>query len=204
MAVGRINPEDPASPDHMSMWTEEHGLHGMRLSPSRDAAGDWFKGPGMDPIFARAQDLRDPDVDPDRSEPDAGFGADPRPATRMWIAAFDHMADAHPDNPEERQWLMDMARYPHVYVKISHTWSISQQGYPWADTHAMVEEVYQAFGPQRIMWGTDWPVCLSKARYDQALTVVRDEMKFHRAGGSGVGAGQDGVEAVEFWGRVRC
>ena len=57
MAVGRINPEDPASPDHMSMWTEEHGLHGMRLSPSRDAAGDWFKGPGMDPIFARAQDL---------------------------------------------------------------------------------------------------------------------------------------------------
>ena len=57
MAVGRINPEDPASPDHMSMWTEEHGLHGMRLSPSRDASGDWFKGPGMDPIFARAQDL---------------------------------------------------------------------------------------------------------------------------------------------------
>ena len=42
----------------------------------------------------------------------------------------------------------------------------------------MVEEVYQTFGPQRIMWGTDWPVCLSKARYDQALTVVRDEMKF--------------------------
>jgi predicted TIM-barrel fold metal-dependent hydrolase len=28
------------------------------------------------------------------------------------------------------------------------------------------------------MWGTDWPVCLGKAEYAQALTVVRDEMKF--------------------------
>ena len=28
------------------------------------------------------------------------------------------------------------------------------------------------------MWGTDWPVCLSKASYAQALTVVKDEMDF--------------------------
>ena len=28
------------------------------------------------------------------------------------------------------------------------------------------------------MWGTDWPVCLSKAEYPQTLSVVQDEMKF--------------------------
>ena len=88
------------------------------------------------------------------------------------------MADAHPDNQDELQLLLDMARYPRTYVKISHTWSISQEGYPWSDTHGLVKEVYQAFGPQRIMWGNDWPVCLGKAEYAQALTVVRDEMKF--------------------------
>ena len=38
MAVGRINPEDPDAPDHLSCWTEEHGLHGVRLSPSVDAS----------------------------------------------------------------------------------------------------------------------------------------------------------------------
>jgi predicted TIM-barrel fold metal-dependent hydrolase len=65
-----------------------------------------------------------------------------------------------------------------VYVKISHTWSISSQGYPWQDTHDMAKAVYQAFGGSRIMWGTDWPVCLANATYGQTLSVVRDEMTF--------------------------
>ncbi len=177
MAVGRINPEDPAAADHISMWTEEHGLHGMRLSPSRDESGDWFKGPGMDPIFARAEDLGIPMLILTGTSrlPDLARILDRYPDVDCCI---DHMASAHPDNPEERQLLMDMARYPCAYVKISHTWSLSKQGYPWADTHEMVEEVYQTFGPQRIMWGTDWPVCLSRAEYSEPLTVVRDEMKF--------------------------
>ena len=102
MAVGRINPEDPASPDHISMWTEQHGLHGMRLSPSRDAAGDWFKGPGMDPIFARAQDLGIPMLILTGASrmPDLARILDRYPDVDCCI---DHMADAHPDNPEERR-----------------------------------------------------------------------------------------------------
>ena len=47
--------------------------------------------------------------------------------------------------------------------------------YPWSDTHGLVQEVYQAFGGRRIMWGTDWPVSLGKAEYGQTLSVVRDE-----------------------------
>ena len=42
----------------------------------------------------------------------------------------------------------------------------------------MVDAVYQAFGGHRIMWGTDWPVCLANASYDQTLSVVRDKMTF--------------------------
>ncbi len=74
--------------------------------------------------------------------------------------------------------LTDMARYPNVFVKVSHTWSISKESYPWTDTHGLVEEVYQAFGAQRISWGTDWPVCLTNADYSQTLSVVREKMSF--------------------------
>lgn len=177
MAVGRINPEDPAAADHLQMWKEEHNIHGQRLSPARDATDDWFAGPAMDPIFARAQQMQLPMLiltGPQRL-PDLARLLNRYPDLDICI---DHMADAHPDNQDELQLLLDMARYPRTYVKISHTWSISQEGYPWSDTHGLVKEVYQAFGPQRIMWGTDWPVCLGKAEYAQALTVVRDEMKF--------------------------
>ena len=175
MGVGRVNPEDPAAADHLSEWTAK-GLHGVRLSPAVGDAGDWFTDAGrMDAIFGRAEsegvvlllltgpprlaDLvplldRHPDLD----------------------VVIDHMADVHADDLEGRRLLTDLARFERVYVKISHTWSISEQGYPWTDTHGLVEAVYQAFGAQRIMWGTDWPVCLSKAEYGQTLSVVRDEM----------------------------
>ena len=67
--------------------------------------------------------------------------------------SIDHMADVHVDDSEGRQKLMEMVRYPNVYVKISHTWRLSNEPYPWADTHGLVEEVYQTFGAKRIMWG---------------------------------------------------
>ncbi|MBI2506028.1 MAG: amidohydrolase [Candidatus Latescibacteria bacterium] len=177
MAVGRVNPLDPAAPDHLSRWVEEKGIHGVRLSPSTDALGDWFRGPLMPPIFARAQELKVPFLlltSPSRL-------ADLVPLLEKHPdldVVIDHMADCRPGDQEGRRLLMALARYPRVYVKISHTWSLSGESYPWKDTHGLVEEVYQSFGPQRIMWGTDWPMCLAKAPYTQPLSVVRDEMKF--------------------------
>lgn len=175
--VGRVNPLDPAAPDHLSKWVEVDHLQGVRLSPSADASGDWFAGPLMPPLFKRAEDLGVPMLlltQPGRL-PDLARLLDAHPNLD---AVVDHMADCHPDNPEDVQRLLDLARYPRVYVKISHTWGISKEGYPWKDTHGLVQRVHQAFGPQRIMWSTDWPVCLGGATYAQTLSVVRDEMKF--------------------------
>ncbi len=178
MAVGRVNPEDPEAPDHLSQWTEQ-GLHGVRLSPAEDASGDWFTSPLMDPLFARAQTLGVPLLlltTPPRLD-DLVPLLDRYPELDVVI---DHMAHAHePDTGSETiNRLLGLARYPRVNVKISHTWTVSAQRYPWEDTHAAVEQTYQAFGPRRIMWGTDWPVCLSNTEYDRPLPSVRDEMTF--------------------------
>src|SRR3984893_5976403 len=39
--VARVDPLDPASPEHLSRLVEEDGFVGVRLSPGADAAGDW-------------------------------------------------------------------------------------------------------------------------------------------------------------------
>lgn len=176
-AVCRVNPQDPAAPDHLSYWTEEHGFHGVRLSPGADASGDWFTGPLMDPLFSRAAGLQVPLL------------ILTRPSRLLDLAnrldrhgdldvVIDHMGDPSLGRPDEAEPLLALARYPRVYVKISHTWGISKQDYPWSDTHDLVKRVYQAFGGQRIMWATDWPVCLHRATYAQTLSVVRDMMTF--------------------------
>lgn len=94
---------------------------------------------------------------------------------------IDHMADCPIDRPQELEKLIALARYPHVFVKISHTWSISSQGYPWLDAQEYVKRLHGVYGPQRLMWASDWPVDLSRTTYDKTLSVVRDDMKFLNA-----------------------
>jgi predicted TIM-barrel fold metal-dependent hydrolase len=93
------------------------------------------------------------------------------------------MADCPVDQPKELDKLIALKRYPNLFVKISHTWSLSKQPYPWLDAQEHVKRLHQAFGPQRLMWATDWPIVenIAGASYAKALTAVRDEMKFLNA-----------------------
>jgi predicted TIM-barrel fold metal-dependent hydrolase len=91
---------------------------------------------------------------------------------------IDHMADCPVDQPAELEKLIALKRYPNVFVKVSHTWSLSKQPYPWLDAQEHVKRLHAAFGPQRLMWATDWPIIEGVSTYDKALKVVRDDMKF--------------------------
>lgn len=178
--VCRVDPTDPAAPDQLSNLTEQ-GFHGVRISPAADASGDWISGEFMPPLWKRAQSLKIP----------MQVYA---PITRMrdlvaliercpdLTVVIDHMADCPADRPHELEKLIALARYPGVFVKISHTWSISRQPYPWLDAQEYVKRLHATFGPQRLMWASDWPVSLAWTTYDRTLSVVRDEMKFLNAG----------------------
>ena len=174
--VCRVDPLDPAAPDHLSYWTEQ-GFHGVRISPSGDASGDWFRGPLMPPLWKRCHDLKVPMtvLAPITRMPDIVPLMDRTPDLTLVI---DHMADCPIDQPEQLEKLIALKRYPNVFVKISHTWSISKQPYPWLDAQQYVKRLFDAYGPQRLMWATDWPILETWTTYDKALTVVRDEMKF--------------------------
>jgi predicted TIM-barrel fold metal-dependent hydrolase len=91
---------------------------------------------------------------------------------------IDHMADCPVDQPAELEKLIALQRYPHVFVKISHTWSLSREPYPWFDAQKHVKRLCDSFGPQRLMWATDWPIIEGYSKYPRALQVVRDDMKF--------------------------
>jgi predicted TIM-barrel fold metal-dependent hydrolase len=88
------------------------------------------------------------------------------------------MADCPVDHPAELDKLIALQRYPKVFVKISHTWSLSKQDYPWLDSQALVRRLYDSFGPKRLMWATDWPIAKEKATYVKRLDVIRSGMTF--------------------------
>jgi len=178
--VCRVDPLDPAAPDRLARLTGE-GFRGVRLSPAGNASGDWFHGPLMPPLWKRCQELKVPMtvLAPITRMPEVGKLLDGLPELTVVI---DHMADCPIDRPAELEKLIALKRYPKVFVKISHTWSISRQPYPWLDAQEYVKRLYEAFGPQRLMWATDWPIVENVSTYERALSVVRDDMKLLSAG----------------------
>ena len=179
LGVCRVDPLNPAAPDHLSELTAQ-GFRGVRISPSGDASGDWIRGPLMPPLWKRCGALKVPMtvLAPITRMPDVGVLLEKMPDLTVVI---DHMADCPIDRPAELEKLIALERYPNVFVKISHTWSISKQPYPWLDAQGYVKRLHQAFGPQRLMWATDWPIIEDRSTYFRALSVVRDEMHFLNA-----------------------
>ena len=143
--VARVDPESPRAPDDLSRLVEQ-GFRGVRLSPAGDAAGDWIRGPLMPPLWSRCRQLKVPMtvLAPVTRMPDIAVLADKFPDLTVVI---DHMADSPIDRPRELEKLLALARYPKVFVKISHTWSLSRQPYPYPDTHAQVKRLYDALRP---------------------------------------------------------
>jgi len=178
--VARVDPLDAGAPDHLSKVTEQ-GFRGVRISPSGNASGDWFHGALMPPLWKRCYDLKVPMtvLAPISRMVEVPKLMEPHPELTVVI---DHMADCPVDQPGELEKLIALKRYPNLFVKISHCWSLSKQSYPWKDAQGLVKRLYDAFGPQRLMWATDWPIIEnSHAAYAQALTLVRDDMEFLNA-----------------------
>jgi len=175
--VARVNPESPAAPDDLSRLVEQQGFRGVRISPAANASGDWIHGPLMPPLWKRCDELKVPMtvLAPVTRMPEVGQLIEKFPGLTVVI---DHMADSPLDKPDQLDMLIALKRYPKVFVKVSHTWSLSKQPYPYLDSQAQVKRLYDSFGPQRLMAGTDWPLVEGYCGYAKAVAIVRDQMKF--------------------------
>ncbi|MBN1221193.1 MAG: amidohydrolase family protein [Anaerolineae bacterium] len=71
--------------------------------------------------------------------------------------------------------IRQLATFPNVFCKVSGmvTEAHWRQWKP-ADFQPYLQIVFEAFGPQRIMFGSDWPVCLLAATYTKVVKIVAD------------------------------
>ncbi len=71
--------------------------------------------------------------------------------------------------------LRELARRPNVWCKLSGLVTEADHQH-WTDDQLTpyLEAVFEAFGPERVMFGSDWPVCLLAAPYARWVEVVTD------------------------------
>ncbi len=163
VAHGLIDPLDPNVAERLEYWVKEQGLVGMRVPPINYRAEDWGGGDAWldskehDALWNKAAEL------------DAVFNLFIAPEQ---LPRLQRMLDRHPDvkvcidhvaaslhkgqPPSGVENLLALERNPNVWVKVSEL-AGSGDSYPYRATYPNLKRVYEAFGPDRLLWGTGYP-----------------------------------------------
>jgi predicted TIM-barrel fold metal-dependent hydrolase len=70
--------------------------------------------------------------------------------------------------------LLALAKYPNVTVKATGGPSYSSEVYPYRNIHKYIEQIFDAFGPDRMFWGTD--ITRMPCTWQQCVTMYTEEM----------------------------
>lgn len=74
-----------------------------------------------------------------------------------------------------RVLIREIGSSENVYCKISGMVTEAQwDNWSYADFRPYLEIVLEAFGPRRIMYGSDWPVCRLAATYGEVLDLAKE------------------------------
>ncbi len=158
----------------------EMGARGFRIRPEGRPVDRWLDGQGARRMFEVAEEhglAICPLLDPDALPALARRAADHPKAP----VVIDHMARVGINEPEREEHvalLADMARFPNVFVKISAFYAYGRKQPPYDDAAPLIRRLYDAFGPRRLMWGTDCPYQVARHGYEDSLALVRDRLPF--------------------------
>ena len=94
---------------------------------------------------------------------------------------LDHLAKPEVRRGEIRSWERDLralAAFPNLTCKLSGLVTEADwRGWTADGIRPYLDAAFQAFGPDRLMIGSDWPVCTLAADYGRTMAIVIDYLK---------------------------
>jgi L-fuconolactonase len=93
---------------------------------------------------------------------------------------IDHLAKPRIKEHRTDGWIDHLkaaSKFPNVYCKLSGMVTEADwKGWTPKDLHPYVQAALEAFGPDRCMYGSDWPVCLLAAPYPSVVAALREAL----------------------------
>jgi L-fuconolactonase len=91
---------------------------------------------------------------------------------------LDHLAKPPIQSGNLNPWAQgigELAKFPNVYCKLSGLVTEADwQRWTPDQIRACLDVAFESFGPERLMIGSDWPVCLLAASYTTVIQLARD------------------------------
>jgi len=176
---GLIKPFDPQSEavsDEFAEWARTPGVVGARIMLTADSyeADD----PGLSRILAAAARAGIPvNIMCSGKLPLLGELARRHPATQIVV---DHVGLAQPQEPpappepfSDLANVVSLAALDNVAIKISGACTLSHQPFPYTDIWEPLSKIFDAFGFDRCMWGTDWTRAVALLTFEQGVEAFR-------------------------------
>lgn len=179
VGVCTLDPASEESPAELERLVRDHNVKGVRVEATRSdtpvydhdgSAALWAASGELNAVVcAHVQAVFLPELD-------ALLGRFRGVNVVLDHAAYPKGADG--SESATVRAVADLARHPQLHVKLTFAVTGSDEAYPFSDTHGIVHAVLDAFGPDRCMWGSDFPCehWLKKASYAEHLDLFRKEL----------------------------
>jgi predicted TIM-barrel fold metal-dependent hydrolase len=176
---GLIRPFDPDSEtidEDMAEWTSTTGVVGARIM-LRDQPIE-ADHPGVNQILAAGGRAGVPvNIMAAGKLPLLRELARQNPDTQIVI---DHVGIAQPfDPPAPPEPFADLpnvlaaAELDNVAIKISGAGTLSHEPFPYSDIREPLGRIFDAYGLERCLWGTDWTRAVNLLNYEQGVEAFR-------------------------------
>lgn len=176
---GLIKPFDPRSEsvaDEIAQWAKTPGVVGARimLTAQPFEADD----PGLNRILAAGARAGIPiNVMCSGKLPLLRELVRRNPDTQVVV---DHLGLVQPPEPPpppepfaDLPNVLSLAEFDNVAIKISGAGTLSHQPFPYQDIWAPLRKIFDAFGFDRCMWGTDWTRAVKLLTFEQGVEAFR-------------------------------
>src|SRR5882724_2498174 len=175
--VKPVDPNDPGVAETIADWAATKGTIGIRIM-MRDNVSTDPADPGINRVLAAAarHSLAVNLLCWGRLE-QAGQLAARNPNTRLVI---DHLGLQQPFEPPappqpfaELPKVLALAAHDNVTIKISGACTLSHEPFPYKDIWDPLFRIFDGFGLDRCMWGTDWTRAVDLLTYKEGVEAFR-------------------------------
>lgn len=178
-AIGMVDPKD--RPDQRIRELAAQGARGLRVSGGGREPDEWSRDEATLAMWRTAGEAGMaicPLVDP-KFLPAIGQLCRQFPATRVVIDHLARIGAAGPPETAQVDQLCQLARHKNALVKVSAFYALGRKQAPYLDLAPVIRRVLEAFGPERLMWGSDSPFqVLHGHAYRDSIELVRSRLDF--------------------------
>jgi len=175
--VKPVDPGDPAVAETIAAWAATPGAVGVRIMLNRIEATD-PADPGLNRVLAAASRHRLPVNLLAWGRLDLARELAARnPDTQVVI---DHLGLPQPFAPPapaqpfaDLPKVLALAELPNIAMKITGACTLSHEPFPYPDIWEPLERIFDVFGLERCLWGTDWTRAVSLLTYEQGVEAFR-------------------------------